>query len=87
MHGIYVSFMQCFRDRAAENELDEASVPFACSDLSRSETGLECEVYAYSNSAHRALWTQSICILVRKSFNYSYICMLLILVDFVTFSA
>ena len=37
-------YIQCFRDRAAEKELDEASIPFMCSDSSRCETGLECEV-------------------------------------------
>ena len=42
--GLLFRFMQCFRDRAAENELDEPFIPFTCSDSPRSETGLECQV-------------------------------------------
>ena len=46
--------MQCFRDRAIENELAEASIPFACSDLSGLGRRLECEVCSCLRSAYGA---------------------------------
>ena len=46
--------MQCFRDRAIENDLAKASIPFASSDLSGLGRRSECEVRSCLRNAYGA---------------------------------